>query len=168
MGGWLQCILKQHSSEVAEMFKFETSYVPGHPINAGPPVTAVTFTTWQQSSRDTQSSWRQCNMQSSLAHFRKSLYFSQFLFPKRISRRDFQQQVGFRKQCTNDLLFSLRIRHSACSGFGETLHNSISRHLRSLVLVFQGSVLGTSPALTRTKERRLQSLTRGRAACCPH
>lgn len=81
---------------------------------------------------------------------------------KKISRRDIQQQVGFRKQCTNGLLFSLRIRHTACWGFGEFLHTSISRCLRSLVSVFQGSVLGTSPALTRTKERRLQSLTRGR------
>lgn len=101
-------------------------------------------------------------MQSSLAHCRKGLNFSHFLFPEKISRRDIQQQVGFRKQCTNGLLFSLRIRHTACSGFGEFLHTSISRCLWSLVSVFQGSVLGTSPALTRTKERRLQSLTGGR------
>lgn len=78
------------------------------------------------SSRDIQSSQRQRSTWSSLAHFRKRLNFSQFLFPKKISRRDIQQQVGFRKQCTNGLLSSLRIRHAACSGFGEILHTSIS------------------------------------------
>lgn len=81
---------------------------------------------------------------------------------KKISRRDDEQQVCFRKQSTNGLLSSLRIRHTACSGFGEILHTSISRQRQSLVLFFQGSVLGTSPALTGTKEGRLQPWSRGR------